>query len=117
MFLNDNNIKVAQTDIGIVTPYKRQMHRIKECLMVRDWENIEVGTVETFQGREKRVIIITTVRAQRSLLLQNREYELGFVKSEKVMHLFKIYFYSSSMLNLFISSKNFNRNRFNSVKI
>lgn len=101
MFLNRNNIKVAQTDIGIVTPYKRQMYRIKECLMEREWENIEVGTVETFQGREKRVIIITTVRAQRSLLLQDREYELGFVRSEKVMHIFKRYLHNSTRLDVF----------------
>lgn len=82
-----NNIKVRETDIGIVTPYKRQMYRIKECLIDKKWADIEVGTVETFQGREKRVVIITTVRAQRSLLLEDNEYELGFARENKVMYL------------------------------
>lgn len=46
--------------------------------------NVEVGTTETFQGREKRIIIITTVRAQKDLLLYDKKYNLGFVKHEKV---------------------------------
>lgn len=82
-----NNIKIAEIDIGIVTPYKRQMYRIKECLRKKNLENIEVGTVDTFQGREKRVIIITTVRAKRSLLHPDNDYELGFVRQDKVLDL------------------------------
>lgn len=88
---------IAQTDIGIVTLYKRQMYRIKECLIEKNWENIEVGTVDTFQGREKRVVIITTVRAQRSSVLPDNDYELGFVREDKVVHLcvyiFSIYIF------------------------
>lgn len=84
MSLNTNKIKVKQNHIGVVTPYKRQMYHIKEQLKNKNWTNIEVGTVETFQGREKRIIIITTVRAQRSLLLPDRDYELGFISEEKV---------------------------------
>lgn len=85
MSLNQTHkIPIAERDIGIVTPYKRQVYRIKACLEARKWPNIEVGTVETFQGREKRVIIVTTVRAKTSLLLQDKEYSLGFVKDDKV---------------------------------
>lgn len=78
------NILVEQEDIGIVTPYKRQMYRIKEQLKNQGLDEIEVGTAEVFQGREKRIIIITTVRAQQSLLLYDKKYDLGFVRSEKV---------------------------------
>lgn len=51
-----------------------------------NFENVEVGTTETFQGREKRIIIVTTVRAQKDLLLFDQKYKLGFVKNEKVSY-------------------------------
>lgn len=49
------------------------------------FENIEVGTTESFQGREKRIIIISTVRAQDSLLKHDKKYNLGFVKHDQVI--------------------------------
>lgn len=58
------------------------MYRIKYALS--EYKDIEIGTVETFQGREKRIIIISTVRGQHSLLLYDRKYNLGFVSNEKV---------------------------------
>lgn len=84
MTLNDAHVKVEEKDIGIVTPYKRQVYRIKEKLKSKNWSEIEVGTVEAFQGREKRIVIISTVRAQYSLLHYDKTYSLGFVNSDKV---------------------------------
>ncbi|GJQ74697.1 hypothetical protein Trydic_g21548 [Trypoxylus dichotomus] len=78
--------KVSQTDIGVITPYVRQLHRIKNKLKALDLQNIEVGTTETFQGREKRIIIISTVRSRHDLLLVDEKYKLGFVKNEKRMN-------------------------------
>lgn len=64
---------------------------MKEILRRHNYDTIEVGTTETFQGREKRVIIVTTVRAQKDLLLFDNKYKLGFVKNEKVfIFLFKL---------------------------
>ncbi|KAJ9574743.1 hypothetical protein L9F63_008113, partial [Diploptera punctata] len=57
-----NRDKVKQEEVGIIAPYIRQVYKIKGRLKEKHWENIEVGTTETFQGREKRVIIISTVR-------------------------------------------------------
>jgi helicase MOV-10 len=71
--------RVRMDQIGVVTPYKRQVHKIKDRLKHQGFEAVEVGTTESFQGREKRVIIISTVRAQHSLLLHDRKYNLGFV--------------------------------------
>lgn len=60
------------------------MYKIKELLKRHQFEKVEVGTTETFQGREKRIIIISTVRGRQDLLLYDKKYNLGFVRDDKV---------------------------------
>lgn len=81
-FENEHD-RVSLTDIGVVTPYVRQVHKLKRLLNQEKLVGVEVGTTETFQGREKRIIIISTVRAQKDLLMYDKQYKLGFVKNEK----------------------------------
>jgi superfamily I DNA and/or RNA helicase len=50
------NLNVRSEDIGIITPYRAQRDYIKEIL---GDDNVEVNTVDSFQGREKDVIIFT----------------------------------------------------------
>ncbi len=54
-------------DIGIISPYADQVNLIK------DKTDIEVKSVDGFQGREKEVIIISTVRS-------NENGNIGFLK-------------------------------------
>ncbi|CAB3246161.1 unnamed protein product [Arctia plantaginis] len=75
--------KVLLEDIGIVTPYIRQVYTINKMLRELRYEKIEVGTVEAFQGKEKRVIIISTVRANCSLLDYDAKFQLGFLVDDK----------------------------------
>jgi helicase MOV-10 len=79
---------VDQKDIGIIAPYIRQVYKLKAKLKDNGWEDIEVGTTETYQGREKRVILISTVRSKRNLLSFDSKFKLGFVANAKVCHLF-----------------------------
>ncbi|XP_023248162.1 DNA-binding protein SMUBP-2 [Copidosoma floridanum] len=58
-------------DIGVITPYALQVDFIKRNF-ASDSYNVEVSTVDGFQGREKEAIIISLVRS-------NQEKELGFV--------------------------------------
>lgn len=60
------------------------MYKIRDTLRHNNFEGVEVGTTETFQGREKRIIIISTVRAKHDLLAYDKKYNLGFVRNEKV---------------------------------
>ena len=63
---------VVQEDTGVVSPYKAQLNMLrKELQHVR---GVEIGTAEYYQGREKKIIIISTVKSRN---------HVGFLKSEK----------------------------------
>lgn len=59
---NPFNTTVMGSDIGVVTPYKAQHLRIsqrfEQNILMKD---ILVGTTEIFQGKERPVMIISTV--------------------------------------------------------
>lgn len=79
--------KVRPDQIGVITPYKRQVFRIHDRLKRIGLDAIEVGTTESFQGREKRIILISTVRAQHALLRYDEKYKLGFVRNPQVQNI------------------------------
>nr|XP_016996751.2 putative helicase MOV-10 [Drosophila takahashii] len=54
---------VKQEDIGIVAPYTAQGKLITQLLQSQGHPNVEVGSVETYQGREKPIIIASLVRS------------------------------------------------------
>ncbi|EDV37969.1 uncharacterized protein Dana_GF11149, isoform B [Drosophila ananassae] len=75
MYFGLNGEKIAQTDIGIISPYKNQYQRIQEQLNMRSWSQIDCGSVELFQGKEKQVIIVSFVRSFTP--------KLGFLDNER----------------------------------
>ena len=58
---------VPPEDIGVITPYKDHEEYLKKLV-----PDVEVKTVDGFQGREKEVIIISLVRS-------NPDEEIGFL--------------------------------------
>lgn len=68
--------KVCLSDIGVVSPYKEQCLQIREELENNGFGGIVVGSAEVFQGQERRIMIISTVRTGN---------ELGFVNNEQVI--------------------------------
>lgn len=58
-------------DIGIITPYNAQVSILKSLFLKNDI-NIEINTVDGFQGREKQVILLSCVRS-------NKKAEIGFL--------------------------------------
>ncbi|CAL9204999.1 unnamed protein product [Musa hybrid cultivar] len=71
---------VQASDIGIITPYAAQVTYLK---MMRSKENIlkdvEISTVDGFQGREKEAIVISMVRS-------NSKKEVGFLSDHRRMN-------------------------------
>lgn len=48
-------------DIGIIVPFRNSVYKVRNHLWEKGYGDIEVGTIHTFQGREKSVIIFDTV--------------------------------------------------------
>lgn len=98
--------RVRPEDIGIISPYNQQVNKIVRGLQAlerstpgrtRNYANIKVGSVEKFQGDEREVIIISTVRSQDFYLTHDKDFNLGFVGNPKV---WCIYFYISLCVNM-----------------
>lgn len=54
--------KVVDSDIGVVTPYKRQAIKILEkCERTFGENKLTIGTAAVLQGQEKPIIIISAV--------------------------------------------------------
>lgn len=70
---------LMQSDIGVVTPYKLQCKIIGRETRKNNLNDITVGTAEIFQGQERPVMIVSTVRTNGTL---------GFVKDPRVRQYF-----------------------------
>ncbi|MFP8487625.1 DEAD/DEAH box helicase [Gracilimonas sp. Q87] len=51
----------ASENIGIIVPFRNSVYKVRNHLWEKGYRDIEVGTIHTFQGREKPVIIFDTV--------------------------------------------------------
>ncbi len=67
------NLGLKPTDVGVISPYDDQVDLLRRMLYEGGVpEEVEVKTVDGFQGREKEVIVVSFVRS-------NRRGEIGFL--------------------------------------
>lgn len=59
---------VRSSDIGIISPYRMQVARMRASVGSKE---IEIDTVHKYQGREKRIMIITTVSNEANEFVDN----------------------------------------------
>jgi predicted DNA helicase len=64
------------TNIAVIAPYAAQVRLLRERLPI---DNLEIDTVDGFQGREKEAVIITLVRS-------NTQGEIGFLADTRRMN-------------------------------
>ncbi|KAL1020483.1 hypothetical protein UPYG_G00000620 [Umbra pygmaea] len=81
---------ISPRDIGIIAPYRKQVEKIRKALRTLEKDlkltsikDLKVGSVEEFQGQERRVILVSTVRSSAKYVQIDQEFNLGFVKNKK----------------------------------
>ncbi|CAK1540159.1 unnamed protein product [Leptosia nina] len=74
---------VTPDEIGIISPYIAQIKHLRLVFDAMGLPQPKIGTVEEFQGQERPIILITTVRSTESLIQQDIKHVLGFVKNPK----------------------------------
>ncbi|KAI0646633.1 P-loop containing nucleoside triphosphate hydrolase protein [Trametes meyenii] len=81
--LDDHDYPVRARDIGIIAPYHAQVRKIRKLLQLAQLSEVKVGSVEEFQGQERRAIIVSTVRSSAELLDYDAKFTLGFVSNPR----------------------------------
>uniref|UniRef100_A0A0D9VPT7 RNA helicase n=1 Tax=Leersia perrieri TaxID=77586 RepID=A0A0D9VPT7_9ORYZ len=74
---------VGEADIGVITPYRQQVVKIKKALETFEMADLKVGSVEQFQGQEREIIIISTVRSTVKHNEFDKFFNLGFLSNQK----------------------------------
>ncbi|XP_070695391.1 putative helicase mov-10-B.2 [Pempheris klunzingeri] len=80
---------ISPAHIGIIAPYRKQVQKIRRALekvgkdLKKDMSTLKVGSVEEFQGQERKVILVSTVRSSPNYIEIDQKFSLGFVKNEK----------------------------------
>ena len=75
--------RLTEDDIGVIAPYNKQVQKLKKLFKKKNLENIKVGSTEMFQGQERKVIIISTVRSSEDWVGSDVRHNLGFLDNPK----------------------------------
>ncbi|XP_029419843.1 helicase MOV-10 isoform X4 [Nannospalax galili] len=83
--------RLSPRSVGVISPYRKQVEKIRYCITKLDRElrglddikDLKVGSVEEFQGQERSVILISTVRSSQSFVQLDLDFNLGFLKNPK----------------------------------
>ena len=74
---------VPSYDIGIITPYRKQVEKLRQFMATFEFGKMKVGSVEEFQGQERQVIILSTVRSDESKVESDVFHNLGFLSNPR----------------------------------
>ncbi|KAF1391972.1 hypothetical protein PFLUV_G00047620 [Perca fluviatilis] len=82
--------KLSAKDIGIIAPYRKQVEKIQKALKsvsaLKRWSDLtelKVGSVEEFQGQERKIIMVSTVRSSINYVKMDKDFNIGFLSNEK----------------------------------
>ncbi|CRL04786.1 CLUMA_CG017842, isoform A [Clunio marinus] len=78
---------VDMKDIGIITPYALQVKNLRRIVTETMPDcGLKIGTVEEFQGQERKIILVSTVRTNPQHLKSDQQFNLGFLNCSKRMN-------------------------------
>ena len=60
--------KVAPADVAVVAAFHRQTILIRQLLKKKRIFDVEVGGVESIQGKEKKAVFVSVVRARKTFI-------------------------------------------------
>lgn len=75
--------QVPAEEIGVIVPFRNTVYDIRRELFAEGMDRVEVGTIHTFQGREKKVIIFDTVMSGERRRGHRRHYSVRPFDEEK----------------------------------
>lgn len=75
--------QVPVDEVGIIVPFRNTVYDIRRELYENNLGVIEVGTIHTFQGREKEVILFDTVMSGEKKYGRRRHYSVRPFDEEK----------------------------------
>ena len=73
----------AMEDIGVIVPFRSTVYHLRGACYNHGYGNVEVGTIHTFQGREKSIIIFDTVMSGEESYRGRRHYSVRPFDEEK----------------------------------
>ncbi|KAF8320843.1 P-loop containing nucleoside triphosphate hydrolase protein [Clavulina sp. PMI_390] len=84
----DQKLGIRDSDIGVIAPYNAQNRKIRTLvndpkLKGKRQGVLKVGSVEEFQGQERKVIIVSTVRSNTNFIQYDLRHTLGFVANPR----------------------------------
>jgi ATP-dependent RNA/DNA helicase IGHMBP2 len=86
-YLIKNN--VLKEHIGIITPYSAQVNHLRNLMNVDEYKELEISTVDGFQGREKEIIVLSLVRSnprrEVGFLADNRRLNVAITRAKRML--------------------------------
>ncbi|PPQ90281.1 hypothetical protein CVT25_013106 [Psilocybe cyanescens] len=74
------------SEIGVMAPWRKQVWTLRKRLRNEGLSAVDVGTVEDYQGRENRVVIISCVRSSPRFLEEDHKKGMGLIFERKRMN-------------------------------
>ncbi|CAA7399190.1 unnamed protein product [Spirodela intermedia] len=76
-------VDLMESDIGVITPYRQQVIKLRKAFESLDVPDVKIGSVEEFQGQEREVMILSTVRSTVKYNEFDRVHNLGFLTNPR----------------------------------
>ncbi|TCI77908.1 hypothetical protein EVJ20_08090 [Exiguobacterium sp. SH0S1] len=97
-----NNKLQVRKSLGVISPYKAQMNKLLEVIDTERYPmlDIEINTVDAFQGREKNIIINSLVR-------NNKNGTVGHIRQDSRMN---VALSRAQELSIYVGNVDFIRN-------